>query len=289
MKSLLKRFCLGLVLFLMATPGALLAAPAIWRVEGDNGTLYVLGTIHRLPEGVDWFTPEVEEILDTSDTLVLETLKSQADDDLLAYLSGTLGLSRRPLRRYLEGDTYLALAERMDALGVPADQLNRYQPWYAAMLIVRLGSEGIGFYTDYGVETVLQIRAEEKDIALLALETLHQQFMFLANLPTETQVVLLEQTLQQSDDFKTRYQELFDAWISGDTVATEKMILEPLKTAPPMYDVLIVKRNSAWLKKFEALLEDGGQHFIAVGTGHLVGDDSVLKMLEEKGYSVTRQ
>ena len=35
-------------------------------------------------------------------------------------------------------------------------------------------------------------------------------------------------------------------------------------------------------------MEDSGTAFVAVGTSHLLGEDSLVHMLKEQGYSVSR-
>ena len=59
--------------------------------------------------------------------------------------------------------------------------------------------------------------------------------------------------------------------------------------SPSLYKALFLNRNIAWTKQIEHLLAGKGTAFIAVGTGHLVGSDSVIAMLERDGYKVTRE
>lgn len=285
------RFLLISLLLICAYPLGLLAEPAMWRIEGDESTLYLFGTFHRLPEEVDWLSPEREEVLRNSSTLVLETIKSQTGKEIKTFLSQNLGIaiSRIPLNLKLEQDTYNVLKEQMEAYGVSEAAFNRYQPWYAATLLTRLGGEEVGFYSEFGVESVLQAQAEETGKRLIALETAAQQLLFLADLPNETQVEMLQQTILAWGEFEEIYRIMFEAWIAGDIETTEQLVLEPLKTLPPMYQVLIKNRNTAWLEPLEDLLSQKGVHFVAVGTGHLVGPDSLIKLFEEKGYRVVRQ
>ncbi len=125
------RFLLISLLLICAYPLGLLAEPAMWRVEGDESTLYLFGTFHRLPEEVDWLSPERQEVLRNSSTLVLEAIKSQTGEDIKTFLSQNLGIaiSRIPLNLKLEQDTYNLLKEQMEAYGVPEATFNRYQPW----------------------------------------------------------------------------------------------------------------------------------------------------------------
>ncbi|MCG8505796.1 MAG: TraB/GumN family protein, partial [Sphingomonadales bacterium] len=46
--------------------------------------------------------------------------------------------------------------------------------------------------------------------------------------------------------------------------------------------------NRRWVPRIEALLATPGVHFVAVGAGHLVGPDSVIKMLAARGIAAER-
>jgi len=53
----------------------------------------------------------------------------------------------------------------------------------------------------------------------------------------------------------------------------------------------VVQRNKAWTEKLVKLLQGEGDAttFVAVGAAHLAGPDSVQKMLQARGYTVTAQ
>lgn len=55
---------------------------------------------------------------------------------------------------------------------------------------------------------------------------------------------------------------------------------------PQMAEELLYKRNREWIEKL-ATDNHSETAFIAVGAGHLVGDEGVLTLLEENGYSVS--
>jgi uncharacterized protein YbaP (TraB family) len=48
---------------------------------------------------------------------------------------------------------------------------------------------------------------------------------------------------------------------------------------------LVDKRNNNWIEDIESLIEKD-RTFIAVGMGHLGGENGVLNQLKEKGYSL---
>lgn len=80
-------------------------------------------------------------------------------------------------------------------------------------------------------------------------------------------------------------------WTRGDVEAIAKLENDEMKTKyPDLYDVLLVKRNAHFADTLAGMLKDPatGTVFVAVGAGHLAGPDSVLKMLEARGFSSVR-
>ena len=61
----------GLVAAAPATPSEK-ARPALWKVADEDTTIWLFGTIHALPPGVDWFDGTVREAFDGSQELVTE-------------------------------------------------------------------------------------------------------------------------------------------------------------------------------------------------------------------------
>ena len=61
------------------------------------------------------------------------------------------------------------------------------------------------------------------------------------------------------------------------------MLLDGLQKAPNLYDALLVERNRNWVGKIAELTQSSEDILVVVGAMHLVGDNSVLAMLEEQG------
>jgi hypothetical protein len=87
------------------------------------------------------------------------------------------------------------------------------------------------------------------------------------------------------ETFKTGDEETF-VLLFGSNIDAED--LHPLEAE--YYDKLITQRDKGMAAEIAKLLENGddGGYFIIVGAGHLVGDNSVVKLLEDMGYTVER-
>jgi uncharacterized protein YbaP (TraB family) len=78
------------------------------------------------------------------------------------------------------------------------------------------------------------------------------------------------------------------AWISGDTRKLEQAFADEPDFTPELRGLLIRKRDELWAEALAKRLVKPGTIFVAVGAGHLVGPDSVQKMLARKGLTVQR-
>ena len=83
--------------------------------------------------------------------------------------------------------------------------------------------------------------------------------------------------------------DFYEAWEAGDTAGLNQLLTESFKEYPAVYAKLIIARNQNWLPQIEKYLAQDENYLVVVGAGHLVGDQSVVRMLQVKGYSVRQQ
>jgi hypothetical protein len=58
---------------------------------------------------------------------------------------------------------------------------------------------------------------------------------------------------------------------------------------PKLRNALFINRNRRWTEQIDRIMASSGKALIAVGAGHLAGQDGVIGLLRAKGYKVTRQ
>ena len=63
---------------------------------------------------------------------------------------------------------------------------------------------------------------------------------------------------------------------------------EALTLPAELREALQSGRNRQWAPRIAALIESGRRPFVAVGTAHLFGEDSLPALLEAQGYTVRR-
>ena len=82
---------------------------------------------------------------------------------------------------------------------------------------------------------------------------------------------------------------LVQAWRTGDTAGMEATATRAVREHPemqPLIEALVYQRNAAMARQVADFLKTPKTRFVVVGSPHLVGDRSILKLLAEKGYRI---
>lgn len=284
----------ALALALAAGPlaaGAARADPPLWRVHGAGGAELVLfGSVHLLSDGVRWYTPELAAELARADTVLFEIPMDGAAQ--ASAQTEALARGRLPAGSTLSALLSPAGRERLKAVsattGLPAEALERLQPWLAEALISVSYFLKAGARTDLGVEQTIE-HAAPATAKQGALESVSDQIAALSGATQADQLASLEETLKDIRDEPESFHRLVSEWARGDVRGLVKEELEPMRRdSPSVYKRLVVDRNRRWTAELETRLKAGapGRTLVVVGVGHLVGPESVPALLRRDGVRV---
>lgn len=261
--------------------------PALWVVADEDTRIYLFGTIHALPESIEWMDEDISTALKASDTLVTEVdMASMAGPEMVRIIQTTAvlpqGTTLRSLLSPEQLETYEAAMER---IGYPISGLDRFEPWYAGIMLAMVPLQQRGYSSESGVEKVLLQYAGEIDKA--ALETPDFQLGVFDQLPPESQIQFLIEAAENVEDITPYLDAMVAVWLEGDAEALAGKMNEGLTDAA-LAEALLFKRNETWAEWIDTRLDSPGTVFMAVGAGHLAGKRSVQDYLEERGFKVTR-
>ena len=287
-----RRFALSLVAILalgLVWSGVAQAEPALWAIKDKDSTIYLFGTIHVLRPETQWRSAKIDKALADSGDLTLEIIGAD-DPAVMQPLVMTYGLDREhPLSGKITPDQFKHASELAQLGGVPPQVLNMMRPWMAAVSLSLAPVIKAGYDPKSGVEQVLVKDAVAAGKAENALETPEQQIRFFADLPPKTEADFLAQSLKDADEGVGKIAQMVAAWAAGDTKTLESIFVSEMKgDYPALYDLLIVQRNRNWAQQLKTKLAGKGVSFVAVGSGHLVGPDSVQAQLAKLGVTAER-
>tara|TARA_R110000850_G_scaffold120939_1_gene238634 strand:- start:908 stop:1795 length:888 start_codon:yes stop_codon:yes gene_type:complete len=268
-------------------------APALWKVSGTKpgqvGTAYMFGTIHILPDDVQWRTPALEAAIADSDRLVIEVLgldDAQGASRIFSRLAVSPGQEKLDAR--IKPSLRDDLNRIIDAADIPERSLNRMETWAAALSLASAQTRGLGLNSSGGVEKKLTAQFEQAGKPIEALETIEGQLGYFDRLPEAQQRQMLTSVVEESGDSQQAFEQLFNAWMTGDIDQIVTLTDTGILIDPKTREYLLVLRNQDWAEQLDKRLQKPGTSFIAVGAAHLAGPDAVQATLAKRGYKVEK-
>lgn len=264
--------------------------PALWTLADEDTTIYILGTVHLLRPDLEWKSPEIAAAIAEADLIVFEAdTTSPAAQRELTRFSISEGLFRDGVQlSSLLTDAELAeLSEALQTVDLPVEALQPMRPWFAAINVsVKLMLDE-GFDPEAGVEKVIERAAREHGARFAYLETVEDQLGGLAGLSDCEQVDFLMATAAGIGAGTEALDLLIDEWGEGDVTGLGLLMANPeMIGSQAIYDVMLTDRNERWVPQIIAMLDEPGTVLVAVGAGHLAGEDSVITMLRNEGLAV---
>jgi uncharacterized protein len=272
----------------LSLAGPVLAAPALWEVRDGDSAIWIFGSFHVLPPDIEWRTELFDNVLDEADKVIFEAdVGGAATAELGAkafargiYMDGTL------LTDVLNDPTEQRLRDIATTINLPIGTVLAMRPWFAAntISIAAMAAEG---FSVQGVEYVLQpeLAADRQGF----LETGDQQLDVLAGAPDDEQIAMLESTLAEMHNLPKLMDKMLDNWVEGtpDQLA-DLFLMEMGGFEAAFMDRLIYARNKNWIAPLEGMLDSNEENLVIVGAAHLIGDGSVLDLLDKAGYQIER-
>jgi uncharacterized protein YbaP (TraB family) len=291
---------LSMALGSAAAPAA--AEPPMWVIKDADSTIYLFGTVHLLDPAIQWRTPRVLKALDEAKQLWVEVDIPPGGEMALAMTMLQRALSPgQPLSSRLN-ETERAqlkklLARSPDAAALGA-AIEMTKPWFATVTLGIAPLMSAGYDAQAGADAVLSKLAREQGDQVKGLETATQQMDWIASGTDAEQLAALKKLLAtpeaEFDEMMATMDKGVRAWMKGDTAPLTAYVEGWSKgedgpsTAGMSYQQLIVNRNENWAGQLQTLLKGSGVAFVAVGSGHLVGPDSLQSRLAARGINAAK-
>ncbi|MCH4888279.1 TraB/GumN family protein [Acidaminobacter sp. JC074] len=261
----------------------------MWEVSKGDATVYMFGSIHMADESLYPMSEKVEKAFYEADVLGVE-----ADISDGKAVEATL-----PLMLYKGEETvYDHLSpegiEKFESIckeaGVNPLMLQRFKVWALGSNLLALQLSESPYSALEGVDMYFLQKANEMEKEIAALEGLEYQINLINDFTDAEQesafLLGLGTTEETVQDFNTMY-ELYLA--ADDEKMTEYLFTGEGGFSDDVEDKMLHDRNILMTEKIESYLETDKTYFVVVGLAHYLGEDSVIKMLNDKGYDVKRK
>tara|TARA_B110000093_G_scaffold36822_1_gene38530 strand:+ start:9510 stop:10400 length:891 start_codon:yes stop_codon:yes gene_type:complete len=276
-----------IALILVLLPSFLLAESSVWKISKGEQFLYIGGTCHVL-RPTDYPLPtEFDSAYAVSDTLVFEIDPAAAQDpafamQLLAKASYTDGLN---LKSVLSAETYQALAAQGLKSGLPIDKLSSIKPGVVMMMLMmqELSKAGV---SQQGVDMHYHALGLKDNKPVRSLETPEFQIDLITTMGDGMEDELVRYGLEDLAHVKELFDQLIGAWRGGDLAEIEALFISDMQNYSELYATILADRNLRWIPQITAFLKSPEIEFVLVGVAHAAGEDGILKLLRDQGYSV---
>ena len=262
-------------------------APALWKIADDDTTIWLFGTVHALPEGVDWFGGPIREAFDGSQELVTEIAAADPVEMQRLVLDHAKLPAGQSLRGLLSPELKSAYEKEIGDLGLPPQVFDGYEPWYAAITLSTLPLIRSGYDSKHGVEQILDARAKSLGRPHSGLETAAYQIGLFDSLPLDTQKRYFSEVIEQMPTLTEQLGQIVTAWRTGDADGLAEL-MNAQEDDPLLFEMLLIRRNKAWADWVRQRLDKPGVVFMAVGAGHLAGPGSLQDQLAAQGIKTER-
>jgi uncharacterized protein len=262
----------------------------IWEISSETTQLYLLGSVHVASQDLYPLDSAIENAFNSAGYLVVEINANNVTQEygmemLLKYGTYTDGSG---FKNHVSAELYNQLNELFLNHGYSLDSLNNFRPFVIYSVMSELVGEDLGYSSTYGIDFYYMDKAAKIDKTVKELETFEFQLNLLSSIPDESIIEAIAYDIENPETEKD-LENIFSAWLDGDVAGLEEFALKPFVDDPdlaPYYEAFYKNRNHNMLQKIEEYLASNDIHFVVVGAGHLVGEDGLINLLQNKGYQI---
>ena len=264
---------------------------SLWSIETQSNKFYLLGSLHLLKQNSYPLAAAIGSAYADSRKIGFETDIAALQEPAMQAKLLQLGLypEGSNLLQDLDGRTRQLLEKKMGALGLPLEQFARFKPWFIALTLTTLELQRMGFSPLYGLDVHFfnKARTDAKEIGFL--EPAEFQLNLLGKMVKKDQIAFLNQTLKDLEVVNELAADLVKFWKAGNAKGLHELLFRSFKDYPDIHDRLLIQRNKKWVEEIEVLMRENKNVLFVVGAGHLVGPESVVDLLQKRGYKVKQQ
>ena len=287
------------ILVIVALVGLAIAAQAqlLWKVSGGNLSRpsYILGTYHFAPSSMMDKIPGMQQAIDGCDIVVGEIKQDEmtSTEGQMAMAQAMMAPADSTLDKLYSPEDYAIVEGVFDkyfgTMGVKLSQMNMFKPGAISLQMQAL--QAVKYFPNFDatnlIDLAVQRRANDAGRPSEGLESVQEQIDLLLNTPLAEQAKGLLEACKKDDLFAVQSSALAEAYLAQDLNKIEEVITDTSiggDDAQAM-DALIYDRNRDWVVKLVKMMPERAA-LVCVGAGHLPGQQGLLQLLRDRGYTV---
>ena len=283
MKLLLTSLC-SILLLTNISAQAPKEKALLWKISGKQlkSPSYLYGTYHLLCPDDLQLSDNVKNAVKASSKVYLEL--DFDDPEMMQKMQANMLMEGDASIKNLLPDSTFQKASKsfLATTGISLEMLSKMKPillsvmLYPSLMKCELSSP----------EQLFATMAAEQNKTVEGLETVEEQMKVMDQIPYSEQAQMLVDYLLEPEKFNKETIDLLKQYKEGDLDAMEKSMNDPTQSYSKYLDGMLLQRNRNWIP---IIMKQSNENpiFIAVGAGHLAGEEGVISLLRKQGYTVS--
>ena len=256
----------------------------LYEIRGNNleQPSYLFGTIHLMCPDDIRISEVLKERMQHTEQLVLE-LDMDDSTTMQQMQTGMVLPDGQTLHAMISQEDYTLLDQFFqDSLKLPLSMMEQYDPLMLSVVVIAQMIHCQPGSYEAELVKLAQVQQEET----LGLETVEEQLTALRKIPVSRQVEYLVEMVEEYDRTHDEFMKLVAAYQAQQADTLYTVMQETMDEVEGMEQYMLIERNQNWIPKMTEMMQTQPT-FFGVGAGHLGGEQGVLALLREKGYTVT--
>ena len=271
-----------------------------WRATRGDEVITLVGTYHfddpRHGPNLERITPDIV----AARTVLVEAGpdEEKALMDLIARDPSKMMIMDGPsLLEQLPPEVWSDLSAALALRGIPGFMAAKLQPWYVAVLLSMPPCAMAQMQDPKGLDGMVIDTARAAGIPVRGLEPFDTVFRIFDAMSQDEMIAMIQQTLAVEDQSEDYSATLADSYFAGESRLIWEYMREVSYSLPGytrdeidadfarMEELLMNTRNRLWIPVLTAAAAEGPV-FAAFGALHLSGEEGVLNLLRQEGYTL---
>lgn len=278
----------GSRLFSQETPVAKSKVTGLfWKATSGDKTAWVLGSVHLGSKEMYPLPAAIEDAFSRASTVLVEVDINKVDPKVTNQFVLSKGIYQGDdgLSKHVSQETLDALHAFCEQYNMQAGALERLRPWLVSITVTLLPLQKMGMTTALGIDKYFLDKAKDSK-KVESIESAEWQFDLLSSIPENLQEKYLSNAVKQAARLNETAKEMQDTWIEGSAEKLDAILARSSREPAELQRKLREDRNPRMADALEACVKRDESCFLIVGAAHTVGKDSVVSLLEKKGFKL---
>ncbi|WP_108814477.1 TraB/GumN family protein [Loktanella sp. Alg231-35] len=276
----------------------------VWKATKSADTVTVIGTMHIYDPRLEALRATLTDTITNADLVMLEATPEEEDklQDMIVTDPGRLFIVDGPtLPEMLDSGTWDLIADAASQRSIPPFMAAKMQPWYLSLMLAVPPCAMEDMVSGVrGLDQMIIQDAEAAGVPMQAVEPFTTLFDIFKNDSIDEQVDMLRVNMLSPAIQQQMFVAMLDRYFAEDVGRLWELSRVAIADIPgldpaegvtmfaEMQEALLETRNRNWIPVILAATETHDDIVVAVGAAHLIGDQGVLQLMQNDGWTLTR-